>query len=135
MSNIFEEVILASQSSSTGLTENKKNKKRRSKKLQESCCDSTKLVEDEYEDIDTSEEVEDEVLTIVDPELSVEDYESEVEAQEVPTDDGNSVLFSDEHIDDTVMTCPICGANYFEDEIDPEDNVCPVCGSDRNTQS
>lgn len=138
MASIFEEMMTANRK----LTESAIRRPRKSRKKTEGRKISFKKIKIEsrrfLEDTDpdeieqdftvAEEETPDEVVLVIDPDLS--------DSEEVPED------AAEEMIGDDVYKCPVCGANYvcscnedgiYEDVVVDDEGVpveCPVCGDD-----
>lgn len=137
MASIFEEIM---RTTPANLTESKKvikkmveaKKKINPKKIK---IESRRILEADEADLDAldkqfegdpTDETNDEVVLVIDPELDSD--------EEIPED------AAEEMVGDLVYKCPICGSNYVcncdelsEDiEVDEDGNpvVCPVCGDD-----
>lgn len=140
--SIFEKTMAAcleSKRTATGkkITENKKVvKKATNKKVNES-IKRRKLHEDEdlYDDEEivddtTMDDVVDDIVVVVDPEVSADEVdELGSEAQEIidGTPEGE-IPMTDEYVDDYTYTCPICGNTFFSDVEMHDGDECPVCG-------
>lgn len=137
MSNIFEKTMTSCLESRRLVeSKNSKNKKnltesvKKIKPLTE--ADEMDLTTNNYDnpDMDTMEDIADDVVVIVDPELDEDEVTSNAEkAQEIvdETPDGE-VPSTDEHIGDTTYTCPICGNTFFSETKMEDGAECPVCG-------
>lgn len=82
------------------------------------------------EEQEVMDDIQDDVVVVVDPELDADEVEdAAAEAQEIVdgTPEGE-VPTTDEYIGDTTYTCPICGNTFFSEVEMQEGDVCPVCG-------
>lgn len=87
------------------------------------------LDKDETEIEESAEGTVTDVVAVVDPDLSSDDYEKVIDkAEEIidETPDGEQPMDA-QYIDQNIYTCPICGNAFFtEVELD-EGDACPVC--------
>lgn len=101
-----------------------------------SLLESKQLKEDTVNDIDNSDETEvpaegtvTDVVAVVDPDLSSDDYEKVIDkAEEIidETPDGEQPT-DEQYIGQNIYTCPICGNAFFTDVELGEGDACPVC--------
>lgn len=88
----------------------------------------------ESDDLDNSEDivddVADDIMVVVDPEIDSDDTSSAAsDAQDIidSTPDGE-IPSTDEYIGDFTYTCPICGNTFFSEVEMNSGDECPVCG-------
>lgn len=135
--NMFESTMMACQNAKK-LQSSKNSKKNMSRKrlLQSKNKNITRkrLHENEEKDINEDDNildnVSDDILVVVDPELDVDDYEEVIDdLQDIidETPDGE-IPTDNKYLDDIVYACPVCGNNFFSDEVKEAGETCPVCG-------
>lgn len=101
-----------------------------------SLLESKQLKEDVVDDVNNSDETEvpaegtvTDVVAVVDPDLSSDDYEKVIDkAEEIidETPDGEQPT-DEQYIGQNIYTCPICGNAFFTDIELGEGDACPVC--------
>lgn len=135
-SSMFEKVMAACLESKRVPATNSKTTR---KIVKESKLSKKNLTEDEdlidpVDDVDeiddTMDDIADDIVVVVDPEVSEDDIDAAgAEAQDIidSTPDGE-IPMTDEYVGDYTYTCPICGNTFFS-EIEMNDgDECPVCG-------
>lgn len=122
-SNIFESIIYKSHNQDGSLTKDGGN----ARVIKESCVSPKNTPTRLFEGAE-------DLGVVIDPDMTAEEYNNRVsstESTETEVIDGKEVAVSDEYVDDYVLTCPICGANYFSEEL-VEEGICPVCNEEMN---
>ncbi len=91
---------------------------------------------DDTEDADNGsmDDVADDVVVVVDPEVDAEDVDTvAAELQDIVDDTPTGEIpTTDEYVDDYTYGCPICGSTFFSAEEMSEGDECPVCGETPN---
>lgn len=145
MSSIFEKTMNAClegkrealNTSKKIVKEESKKKTRRSsnRRVNEAIAKRYLREEDLYDEDDLESEVMDDVIddvvVVVDPELDSDDIEgiaSEMQDIIDDTPEGETPTY-DEYIGDYTYTCPVCGNTFFSETEMTEGDECPVCGS------
>lgn len=101
--------------------------KTESKKLTEDTVSDLDLEKDNEEDV--AEGTVDDVVAVVDPDLTSDDYEKVITKAEQTieeTPEGEQPADS-QYVGDNIYTCPICGNAFFTDVELGEGDACPVC--------
>lgn len=122
MASIFEKTMVACLEGKAKPV-NKKDLKESKKRLRE---------EEEVDELtpETADDIADDIVVVVDPELDADDIVAAGEdAQEIidNTPEGEQPK-TDEYVGDYTYTCPICGNTFFSDVEMNEGDECPVCG-------
>lgn len=80
-------------------------------------------------EVDDVEGLIDDVLVVTDPEITEEEYEEVIDrAQEIVEDTPEGEIpYDEEYLDQYLLTCPICGSTFVNDEILEPGATCPIC--------
>lgn len=80
-------------------------------------------------EVDDVEGLIDDVLVVTDPEITEQEYEEVIDrAQEIVEDTPEGEIpYDDEYLDEYLLTCPICGSTFVNDEILEPGATCPIC--------
>lgn len=81
------------------------------------------------EDVDVAEGTVEDVVAVVDPDLTSDDYEKVIaKAEETIEETPEGEQPSDsQYVGNNIYTCPICGNAFFTDVELGEGDACPVC--------
>lgn len=143
--NKFEETMMAVQKAKMESRKSKTSKKakkvvesksvKRRKKIQNESLAVTEDEEIDEIDIDdegSAEDISDEIVAVVDPDMDVDEYEDRIDELEDIIDETpeGEVPLDDEYIGDEIYECPVCGNAFFSDVDLHDGGTCPVCGED-----
>lgn len=80
-------------------------------------------------EVDDVEGLIDDVLVVTDPEITEQEYEEVIDrAQEIVEDTPEGEIpYDEEYLDEYLLTCPICGSTFVNDEILEPGATCPIC--------
>ena len=101
------------------------NKKVRSKKLLKEDIDN----EDDIKDIQDVDGYEHDVITVMDPELSTDEFiekQDEINKLIDETPEGEKVVDT-EYVGMKIYQCPLCLTNFYTENEPREEEKCPVC--------
>lgn len=134
-SSMFEKVMAACLESKRTPAGAKSTKKivKESKLNKKNLTEDEDIIDpvDDVEEIDdTMDDVVDDIVVVVDPEVSADEVdELGAEAQEIidGTPEGE-IPMTDEYVGDYTYTCPICGNTFFSAVEMNDGDECPVCG-------